>query len=348
MKRISTALLATLASCSLCISIAQVTPAHASPRAQQAAPARDYTVKAGDTLLAIAMKYGVSMAALQIENNLADPALIRAGQTLKIPAGKVHPSESAFWSVYVVKSGDTLGAISKSLDVDLDDLLTANKMNDASLLRIGQMLVVPVNGIAAQPAQPSAPQPTPIPALATQAQPAPAEPAYTLIPLDQPVQQDQPLPTPPASQPPAQPATLVVPAPASNDVETIRQNIFAYYNQARVANGLPALAYSGILQASAQAHAEECSARRTCSHFGANGSRASQRIAAAGYPGRITGENWIWTRSAEQAFEWWYTREIPNGPHLLNILSPRYAEVGFGISPAYGGAYYLIANFGGQ
>jgi uncharacterized protein YkwD len=336
MKRISTALLATLASCSLCISIAQVTPAHASPQAQQSAPARDYTVKAGDTLLAIAMKYGVSVAALQIENNLADPGMIRAGQTLKIPAGNVQ-GESPLGSVYVVKSGDTLGAISLSLGVDLDDLLTANKMNAASLLQIGQKLIVPARGGVGQPAPKQAAPP-----------PAPAEPTYTLIPLDQPVQQDQPLPTPPASQPAAQPPTLVVPAPASSDAETIRQNIFAYYNQARVANGLPALAYSGILQASAQAHAEECAARGTCSHFGANGSRASQRIAAAGYSGRITGENWIWTRSAEQAFEWWYTREIPNGPHLLNILSPRYTEVGFGIAPAYGGAYYLIANFGGQ
>jgi uncharacterized protein YkwD len=211
-------------------------------------------------------------------------------------------------------------------------------MKETATLQIGQKLMVPVNGMTAPAEQAQAPAP----------KQAPAEQTYTLVPLDQPVQQDQPPPTPPASQPPAQPPTLVVPVPAGSDAETIRQNIFAYYNQARMANGLPALGYSSILQSAAQAHAEECAARSTCSHFGANGSRASQRIAAAGYTGRITGENWIWTRSAEQAFEWWYTREIPNGPHLLNILSPRYTEVGFGIAPAYGGAYYLIANFGSQ
>jgi uncharacterized protein YkwD len=347
MKFISTALLAALASCFFCITFAQVTPAHAATiAAPHVAPSRDYVVKAGDTLLAIAMKYGVSIAAIQIENDLSDPSLIRAGQSLKIPAEKVHPSESPFWTVYVVKSGDTLGALSKSFGVGINDLLAANKMSDASLLRIGQMLIVPVNGIAAQPSQ----QPEAAPkqaAPAPQVQAAPVEQTYTLVPLDQPVQQDQPPPTPPASQPPAQSPTLVMPAPASSDAETIRQNIFAYYNQARVANGLPALTYSAVLQAAAQAHADECAARSTCSHFGANGSRSSQRIAAAGYTGRITGENWIWTRSAEQAFEWWYTREIPNGPHLLNILSPRYTEVGFGIAPNRG-AYYLIANFGSQ
>lgn len=299
-------------------------------------------MKAGDTLLAIAVKYGVSMAAIQIENNLADPSLIRAGQTLKIPAEKVHPSESPFWAVYVVKAGDTLGALSKSLGVSMDDLLAANKMSDASKLGIGQMLIVPVNGIGAQPATaPQAAAPTPVPA--PQAQPEPAEPAYTLIPLDQPVQSE----TQPAPAPPAQPTAIPLPATANaGDVEAIRQNLLAYYNQARVANGLPPLSYSALLQTAAQAHADDCAARNQGSHVGSDGSRASQRIARVGYPGRITGENWAWSRSAEQAFDMWYTQEIPSGPHLDNILSPRYTEVGFGVAPNRGG-FYIIANFGG-
>ena len=127
----------------------------------------------------------------------------------------------------------------------------------------------------------------------------------------------------------------------------MRQNIFAFYNKARVANGLPPLTYSTVLQTAAQAHADDCAARNQGSHFGSDGSRSSQRIARAGYTGRITGENWAWARSAENAFDMWYTQEIPNGPHLLNILSPRYTEVGFGITANRGG-YYLIANFGGQ
>ncbi len=338
MKQISNALLATLASCSLCIALMPATPAHAAASATlQATANRDYVVKAGDTLLAIAMKYGVSMAAIQIANDLSDPAMIRAGQSLKIPSEKVHPNENPFWSAYEVKAGDTLGAIGKSLGVDVNDLLKANKLTDAAMLQIGQLLIVPVNGAGAavaEQAQTMAPK-----------QPAapPTQQTFELIPLDQPVQ------SAPAQQPAPQapPAVQISPQASAADVEAMRQNLLAYYNQARVANRLPALAYSTVLQLAAQLHADDCATRNQGSHIGSDGSRASQRIARAGFPGRVTGENWAWARSAEQAFDMWYTQEIAtNGLHLQNILSPRYSEVGFGIAANRGG-YYLIANFGG-
>jgi uncharacterized protein YkwD len=142
-------------------------------------------------------------------------------------------------------------------------------------------------------------------------------------------------------------ATLTAP-PSDAEIETIRARLLELYNQARIANGAPPLAYSFVLQAAAQAHAEDCAARGTGSHVGSDGSRASQRIARAGYPGRITGENWALARSADQAFEMWFTKEIASqGPHLKNILSPRYREVGFGVARAGNGYFFLIANFGG-
>lgn len=338
MRQTKNVLLAALASCSLCISIAQATPAHAAAiAAPLTAPSRDYVVKAGDTLLAIAVKYGVSMAAIQIANDLADPAMIRAGQSLKIPADKVHPNESPYWTAYAVRAGDTLGGISKSLGIDLNDLLKVNRLTDASMLQIGQLLIVPVNGVGATPAQ----QPQTV--AAKQAPPAqPAQQPIELIPLDQPVQQ-----APQPAQQAQPPVVQISPQASSADVEAIRQNLLAYYNQARVANGLPALTYSALLQSVAQSHADECAARNQGSHVGLDGSRPSQRIVRAGYAGRVTGENWAWARSAEQAFDMWYTQEIPSGPHLQNILSPRYSEVGFGVAANRGG-YYLIANFGGQ
>lgn len=346
MKRTKNILLAALASCSLCITITQATPAHAAVlTAPFAAPSRDYTVQAGDTLLAIAVKYGVSMAAIQIANDLADPAMIRAGQSLIIPADKVHPSESPYWTAYAVKAGDTLGGISQSLGVNLSDLLKANKLNDASMIRIGQLLIVPVNGMAAAPAaqiQADTPKQD-LPATQPQS-PQPAAANYTLVPLDQAVQGAPAAQTAQQTQPPV---VQISPQASSSDIEAIRQNLLAYYNQARAANGLPALAYSALLQGVAQAHADECAARNQGSHVGLDGSRPSQRIVRAGYPGRVTGENWAWARSAEQAFDMWYTQEIPSGPHLQNILSPRYSEVGFGVAANRGG-YYLIANFGGQ
>jgi uncharacterized protein YkwD len=133
---------------------------------------------------------------------------------------------------------------------------------------------------------------------------------------------------------------------AEAEVETLRAQLLDYYNQQRVASGLQPLAYSFVLQASAQGQADDCAGRGSCSHFGSDGSRSSQRIARAGFAGRITGENWVWARTAARAWQMWYTEEMPDGPHLKNIMSPRYAEVGFGISRA-GGGFYMLANFGG-
>jgi LysM repeat protein len=46
-----------------------------------------YTVKAGDTLGAIAKRFGSSVAAIASANRIADPSLIRVGQVLSIPGG---------------------------------------------------------------------------------------------------------------------------------------------------------------------------------------------------------------------------------------------------------------------
>ncbi len=50
-----------------------------------AEPKQTYTVKRGDTLYAIAIKFGTTVPALVAENNIADPNLIQVGQVLTIP-----------------------------------------------------------------------------------------------------------------------------------------------------------------------------------------------------------------------------------------------------------------------
>ncbi|MCS7054574.1 MAG: LysM peptidoglycan-binding domain-containing protein [Thermoflexales bacterium] len=296
-----------------------------SPRGTHAAPPmnspREYIVQPGDTLLGIALAFNVSVASIQALNNLDDPGLIRAGQRLKIPAAESQANEGAPWTLYTVQPGDTLSAIAARFRLRVGDLTRANGIAESAIIRVGQKLVIPVRG----PAQPTAARVELIP----------------LVPITA---------TAPASEaPPTGPQPASPPAnDAAAEVEAMRARLLELYNQARVANGVAPLAHSAVLQAAAQGHAEDCAARGWGSHIGSDGSRASQRIARAGYPGRITGENWALARSADQAFEMWYTREIPSrGPHLMNILSPRYKEVGFGIARASNGFYFLIANFGG-
>ena len=57
------------------------TPAQPTPSGQT------YTVRRGDTLSGIALRYGVSMWALAQANGIRNPSLIYAGQVLRIPGG---------------------------------------------------------------------------------------------------------------------------------------------------------------------------------------------------------------------------------------------------------------------
>ena len=69
--------------------------ARAQPAAPSPAPAGDaYTILRGDTLSAIANKYNTTVSELAALNNIADPNVIRAGATLKLP-GAAQPSPAS-------------------------------------------------------------------------------------------------------------------------------------------------------------------------------------------------------------------------------------------------------------
>ncbi|NJM41306.1 MAG: CAP domain-containing protein [Anaerolineae bacterium] len=93
-------------------------------------------------------------------------------------------------------------------------------------------------------------------------------------------------------------AVVVAPiAPVSSDttdVEAMRAQILALYNQARIAEGIAPLAPNWALQQAAQLHAEDCALRGFGSHTGSDGANTPTRVGRAGYSGRITGENWAW------------------------------------------------------
>ena len=70
------------------------TPAPVVSATPGAGQSTKYTVQRGDTLAAIARKYGVSMAALQQANSLRNPDLIWAGQRLVIPGAPAATTET--------------------------------------------------------------------------------------------------------------------------------------------------------------------------------------------------------------------------------------------------------------
>jgi len=114
-----------------------------TPGRQTLTPAREYTVKAGDTLSSIAVAFNTSMAAIQLLNGLDDARIVRVGQVLKLPAGKLHPDESPWWFIYIVQPGETLGDIAVKFRVRLDDLRRVNEITNPALVRAGQRLIIP-------------------------------------------------------------------------------------------------------------------------------------------------------------------------------------------------------------
>ncbi len=121
-----------------------------------------YTVQPGDTLLAIAERFGITVEDLQAKNQLADPNSIFAGQKLELPqpGERVQPETPAAGGgdasdVYTVKAGDTLYAISQELEVTVEDLAEINEITDPSQLFVGRRLLIPERRITPPTVRPT-------------------------------------------------------------------------------------------------------------------------------------------------------------------------------------------------
>jgi LysM repeat protein len=129
--------------------------------AEPAAPASPvHVVSAGETLAAIAARYGVSVEALAAANAMSDPSQIVSGQRLTIPTAGAAPAAeipaTPATSEYVVKNGDSLAQIAREYGVTVMAIAAANGIDNPSQIRAGQRLVIPANSAA--PAAQTAPQ----------------------------------------------------------------------------------------------------------------------------------------------------------------------------------------------
>ncbi len=120
-------------------------------------------------------------------------------------------------------------------------------------------------------------------------------------------------------------------------------------NNARSANGLPALALNAKLEAAAQAHSEDMACHGLLSHTGSDGSTPQTRVAAAGYVASFVQEN-IYAQppqyggDPQAAVDWW----LNNDPiHRAAVLNPQAVDVGIGYSYYSGSALggYFSADF---
>lgn len=106
-----------------------VTPRPGASKPPQDTPGGTYTVKRGDTLSAIAGRYGTTWQALAKLNGISNANLIHPGQKLRVPA-----------STYVVKRGDTLSGIAGRYDTTWQKLKSLNGIKDANKIYPGQKI----------------------------------------------------------------------------------------------------------------------------------------------------------------------------------------------------------------
>lgn len=92
-----------------------------------------YTVRYGDTLSAIASRYGTSTSTLASINGIGNPNRIYPGQVLKLSGGSSTRS-------YTVRSGDTLSGIASRLGTSWTSLKAKNGIANANLIYPGQIL----------------------------------------------------------------------------------------------------------------------------------------------------------------------------------------------------------------
>ncbi len=126
-----------------------------TPQVASAAPApQTYVVRTGDTLSAIAQRYGVPVTYLARINGISDPNVIVAGEVIHLgatspAASAASPAAAGSGSTYTVHDGDTLDSIAERLGTTAAALAAANHLADPNLIFAGQVLVV--SGAAAAP-----------------------------------------------------------------------------------------------------------------------------------------------------------------------------------------------------
>jgi LysM repeat protein len=131
-----------------------------------------YTIAGGDTMSAIAERFGVSTLSLLTANGLGWQSIIYPGQTITIPgligsdpaqdaaasidaepvadvapvetaAPVTQAPESAGSSTYQIQSGDTIGTIAEQFGLTTQELLDANGLDRSSVIFSGHSLTIP-------------------------------------------------------------------------------------------------------------------------------------------------------------------------------------------------------------
>ncbi len=95
-----------------------------------------YTVRPGDTLSHIAIRFQTTVQRLAAANGIANPNFIRAGEQLRIPAASVN-------AAYTVRPGDTLWDIANRHNTSVARIVSINNIPNPNLIYPGEVIRLP-------------------------------------------------------------------------------------------------------------------------------------------------------------------------------------------------------------
>jgi len=116
-------------------------------RAPEPVASRTYQVRSGDSLWTIANRYNLNVETLLALNNISATSVIKPGQVLKLQSdsgsnGLEQQGIPLQLVQHQVRRGDTLSQIARRYNVKLADLTLWNDIEETSILRPGQQLLI--------------------------------------------------------------------------------------------------------------------------------------------------------------------------------------------------------------
>jgi LysM repeat protein len=126
-----------------------------APTESPVASGTTYTVRPGDNLFRIALRFGTTTSALATENGITNPRLIFANQVLRIPSSATvpttptqpeptqEPTQPPAGSTYTVQVGDTLFRVAVRQGTTVAALVQENGIANPNIIFVGQVLRIP-------------------------------------------------------------------------------------------------------------------------------------------------------------------------------------------------------------
>ncbi|MBX3012525.1 MAG: LysM peptidoglycan-binding domain-containing protein [Caldilineaceae bacterium] len=118
-----------------------------------------YTIQSGDTLLSIALRYGVEWPVIAAANGLTEFSLLQIGQVIRLPGiNEIIPvsqvttvaaqeaesvSSDMFVRRYTVQPGDTLVGIANIYGITWQELAAENGLGERSVISVGKEIRIP-------------------------------------------------------------------------------------------------------------------------------------------------------------------------------------------------------------